>query len=170
MDDLVIKIICTIPFALWIGFLIWECLPSNMLRRCFSDETRIAYEVEFGEEIHKLSKEIDTMSCTMFQMTELTNKLDKLSSPLVYKGACDTLPSLDDLKLHEDGDVITIGDKEYLYDNDEWVPIKTIDISESNSHWETSVSSKKLQPQICTCCGGRLDHNSICMYCGVRYG
>ncbi len=102
-------------------------------------------------------------------MLDIVDKTNAICQPMAYKDNLDPLPSLDDLKLYEDGDVITVGDKEYLYTNSEWMPIKIIDISESNSHWGTSVSNKKPQPQICTCCGGRLDCNSTCMYCGVRY-
>lgn len=106
----------------------------------------------------------------MNQITELCGGLDRMYvSKLMYKGTRDTLPSLDDLKLFELGDVITIGDEQYLYVGDTWELLNTNDISDSPQHWETEVTSKKLQPQICTCCGGKLDRNSICMYCGVRY-
>ena len=122
MDDLIIKIICTIPSVLWIGFLIWKCPPFHVFSLSL-DAPMIAPNTKLKEEINKLGKELNNMGCTIDQMTEMTSTIDKLSSPLVYKGACDTLPSLDDLKLYEDGDVITIGDKQYLYDNDTWISI-----------------------------------------------
>ena len=111
-------------------------------------------------------------------MWEISHKMDTICWPMTYKGNLGTLPSLDDLKLFEDGDVITVGDKQYLYDNDMWILIgDPEDVAHDDTktklrgdNWPDYLSERKLQPQVCTCCGGKLDHNNICMYCGVRYG
>lgn len=146
MDSSLLKIICTLPIAVWVGYLVWDV---------------------FSEVFGKTS---DDIGVNMNHITELCVGLDKMStSTLIYKGTRDTLPSLDDLKLYELGDVITVGDKQYLYVGDAWELLNTNDISDSPQHWKTEVTSKKLQPQVCTCCGGMLDYNSVCMYCGVRY-
>ena len=40
----------------------------------------------------------------------------------------------------------------------------------SLSNWESRrISSSKLAPALCSCCGGRIGRDNYCEYCGTRY-
>ncbi len=99
----------------------------------------------------------------------LPTKVNSMPTTVRYLGSKYKLPDLEDLKLYTDGDIISVGAKEYIYDDEEWWQLETVDVSTSSQQWVTKTVSMQMQPQICKCCGGRLDHSSTCMYCGVRY-
>lgn len=94
--------------------------PDNQVTIPKYDDTTIKASIEAKQDKITFNTAYDASSNKAATMADITTATAGLAGALHWKGTQEMLPDGDDKNTYKQGDVITVGTKEYAYDGETW--------------------------------------------------